>query len=495
VEPEPGESPPREAGESTGIQRRAVRGFLWSALSYGGNKFFLFASTLILTRLLDPSDFGVVAAILAFMAYLEVLLDLGMSASIVYHQDEGTPEAVSVAFTLNAAACILLAGLNFVFAPSVAQFFRQPQDVYLFQLMSVYILIRSFGGIQDALLLRDLRFRERGAANLLRGIVRGVVSVALAYGGFHESALVWGFLAAEVVGTGTTWVQTRFRPRLRFTRPTAARLLRYGTPVAALGLLSELGENSDYFVVGHMLGSAALGLYTIAFRLPELLLSNVYWIFSSVAFPVLSRARAEGPGALRGAMLTSLRLLTMFAFPVGVGLALVSRDMILTLFSHTWAGSAGPMVLISLTIGVDCIGYASGDAFKAVGRPGTLLWIDTTYTVVMLLGFVVAAPHGITAVAAVHLSASVAYAVVRLATANHLVGTTMSDAFRAMRPAIYVAVAITAIALPLRLTLPPGSTALLLIVGGGIVGAGIGLLACGSATRHDLRRMALSLRR
>lgn len=68
---------------------RAVRGFAWAALSFGGNKLLVFASTLVLTRLLDPADFGVVAAGLTVIAYLEVMLELGMSSAIVYRQERG----------------------------------------------------------------------------------------------------------------------------------------------------------------------------------------------------------------------------------------------------------------------------------------------------------------------------------------------------------------------------------------------------------------------
>lgn len=477
------------------MARHAVRGFLWSALSYGGNKLFLFASTLVLTRLLSPADFGVMAAVVAFLAYLEVVLDLGLGASIVYRQDEGRPETVSTAFTLNVVACVVLAVLNLVFAPVVAQFFRLPGDVGLFRLMSVYVLIRSLGGIQEALLERDLRFRDKGIADLIRGVVRGGAGIVLGLAGFGPAALVWAFLAAEVAGTGTTWFMTRFSPHLGIARGTAGSLLRYGAPVAALGLLSELGLNSDYFVVGHVLGATALGLYTIAFRLPELLLSNVYWMFSSVAFPVLSRARAAGSQTFRDAVLTSLRLLTMFAFPVSVGLALSARDTILVLFSGAWSGSSTPMVLISLAIGLGCIGYASGDAFKAAGRPGTLLWVNTASTVIMLVAFIVAAPHGITAVAAVHLVTTAVYAVVRLGLANSLAGTTTADALRAMDPAFRVTLAIAVVALPVRLLLPAGPVTLVSIVLAGLAGAAVGLLTCGQETRTELWRTAAALRR
>jgi O-antigen/teichoic acid export membrane protein len=83
-------SAPAVPAAEGGIKRRAVRGFAWAVVSYGGNKLVVFGSTLVLTRLLAPAEFGVVAAGLAFMAYLEVLLDLGLNAAVVYRQEQGT---------------------------------------------------------------------------------------------------------------------------------------------------------------------------------------------------------------------------------------------------------------------------------------------------------------------------------------------------------------------------------------------------------------------
>src|ERR1700712_5447706 len=122
-------------GTSDGVELRgrAVRGFAWAAISFGGNKLLVFASTLVLTRLLVPADFGVVAAGLTFIAYLEVTLDLGVGSAIVYQQDKGHTRGVHVAFTMNVLACAVLAALNFAVAPAVAEFFRVPDAADVFR--------------------------------------------------------------------------------------------------------------------------------------------------------------------------------------------------------------------------------------------------------------------------------------------------------------------------------------------------------------------------
>ncbi len=485
-EPQPARDPDERAGPS-GISGRAVRGFAWAAVSFGGNKLLLFVSTLVLTRLLAPADFGVLAASVTVMAYLEVTLDLGMSAAIVYQQQQGQPRSVSVAFTTNIGVCLILAALNVLFAPTVATFFGVPDSVAIFRLLSVYIVVRGVGALQTALLQRDLRFREKGVADLARAIIRGGLGVILALAGLREWSLIWAFLFAEVAGTAVSWGFTRYRPRFAFDLTTAGPLLRFGAPLAALQLLSEVAVNSDYIVVGHRLGSVALGLYTIAFRLPELLLSNAFWIFSSVAFPVFSNARRAGSAALRGSMLKALRLITLFGFPVSAGLAMVARDAVHVLFGAQWSAASTSMALISLALGSSSVGYASGDIYKAAGRPATLLLINTAGTVVALTGFVLAAPHGIEAVAAVHLGFNLIYAVVRLGLANRLIGTSAGDVLRAMGPALTISAGAVLLALPVRLLTATGPSALLAIIVAGLVGGAIGLALTGGGTVRELR--------
>jgi O-antigen/teichoic acid export membrane protein len=137
----------------------------------------------VLTPLLVPADFGVVAAGLTVIAYLEVTLDLGMSAAVVYQQERGQSRSVAVAFTTNLTLCTVLAVLNFLAAPAVASFFRVPDSPTIFRALSIYILMRGVGALQTlqtALLQRDLRFREKAAADVTRALVRGGLGVVLA---------------------------------------------------------------------------------------------------------------------------------------------------------------------------------------------------------------------------------------------------------------------------------------------------------------------------
>lgn len=477
-----------------GLRGTAVRSFGWAAVSLGGSRLLVFLTTLLLARLLAPADFGLVAAGLVIVTFLEIALDLGVGSSLVYEQETGITGRVHTAFLLNVLVAVTLAGAGVLATPLITRFFHTEGQEALIRVLFGYLVIRGAGQIQDAVLKRDLRFRERAWSELAGGAVRAGVSVALAAAGYGAWAIVWGLLVGELLATAVRWIQLGFRPRLRLDLPAARTLMRFGLAVTALRVLSTASNNADYLVVGRYLDVTALGYYLMSYRLPELVIANAYWVLSSVAFPLYARARGAGPEAFRSAVLRTLRLVTLFGFVAGVGLALLARDAVLVLLSPTWAPAITPMVLISLALGASAVEYASGDVFPAVGRPGLLVRLNVPLAVVKLAGFVLAAPYGIVAVAAVHLGFSVVYAVIRLAVANRVVGLRFREDLAAMAPAAWVVGGMLACALPVRLLTEPGLGALLLISAAAAAGGTAAVALGARSTVGELRDLVRAAR-
>jgi lipopolysaccharide exporter len=454
----------------------------------------VFAMTLVLARLLTPTDFGVVAAGMVLLAFLEMGLDLGVAAALVYEQEEGITARVQTAFTLNTIMAAALTAVGVAAAPLVAAFFNLAGREAIFRALALYLLVRGVGQVSDALLRRNLQFKKRTLVDIIRAVVRAAVAVLLAVAGAAAWSIVAGVLAGETAATIVVLSLARLRPTFSLNRDAARALLRFGVPSTAMRLTNEFSTNCDYLVIGNRLGATTLGYYTMAFRLPELLIGNVLWIFSTVAFPTYSRVRKQGEEALRRVMLRALRLTSLFGFTMGCYLAILSRDVVNVLFSAKWEPAAAPMTLISLGLGLSAVGYASGDMFPALGRPGALLAIDVPITLTEFTGYIFAAPYGITAVAAVHLTMCVIYALIRLAIANRLVGARTGETLQALRPAGVVAACVVLAALPVRLVLAPGVTAVVAISAAAALGVGVGLLLSGRAVRAEIRGVVSALR-
>lgn len=477
------------------ILRHATSAVLWSVLELLGNRVVGFVLTLIMTRLVAPDAFGVVAAGMTIITYLDTGLDLGAGAAVIYEQEEGVTRRVRTAVGMSLALSGALALIGVLCAPFVASFFHVPHDAGLFRLLFLVLPVRGVGHVGEAVLRRDLRFRARTLVGFARASVRMAVSVPLALAGKGALAIIVGYVVAEATSAILGWIVVGAVPVPAFDRLAAGSMVRFGSAVMSLRLLAEVGANADYLVVGNRLGATQLGFYSIAFRLPELIIGGALWVYSSIAFPIYSRARELGMDALRSAMLRALTLVTTFGFTTGVGLALVARDVVPFVFSPKWEPAVGPMQLIALALGAGAIGYASGDIFPAIGRPGLLLAVNAPLSAAGLLGFLLAAPHGIVVVASVHLVLNVVYGVVRMAIANRVLGTTMAQSVRAMAPALAMAGSMGLFGVVARVLTSPGTGALVIVALAGAAGGLAAFLVVGGAVRAEVVALARARRR
>lgn len=469
----------QEAGGED-LTAKAASGFVWALLGFTLAQVGSFATYTIASRLLGSEGLGVVATFLTVFFYADVLLDIGMGASLIYEQEEGQSDRVKLAFTVNTMAAMLVGGIVLAGAPLLAAFFSLPDEVWLFRLLAVLVMAKGLNQIPDSLLRRQIDFRRRVRADLTRALARFVIASTLLFAGYGVVAMVVGIVAAEVLGTIVTWWLVRFRPGFNFDRVIASEMIRYGAAVFGSRLTGMLWLNGDYLVISNRFGgeSKQMGDYYTAFRLPELIIGSVYALFSSIAFPAYSAARDAGPEKLRQASLRSLRLLTLFGFTVGIGLSLIANDFIPRWFGRDYVGAVLPMEIFGVAAGFAGIGFASGDLFSAVGKPRLGLYFNLAGAPILITGFLLFVDHGVAAVALVHVVVIVPYAFFRMWVANRLIGTTWPQNFAAMRAAAVATAGLVALALPVRLLLDPGLGRMTLIVLAGVAGA-VGGLALG----------------
>ena len=387
-------------------------GVLWSAGTYFAGRGLTFISTLVLARVLTPDDFGIVAAIIVFLGLIELGSDVGMNATVVYEQESGVTPRVQTAFTLNLIAAAALTAIGVAAAPLVAALFNMEAHTDLFRLSALNLLGIGLGNIHDGLLMRELDFRRRSIPGIVRALVRGIVAIALALAGFGAVALVAGMLAGTAVWTVTLWILSPLRPTFRLDLGIARSMVGYGAGAAVLEVVAVIASRTDAIVVGRLLGERALGLYSMAGRLPELLIDSLSWNISMVAFPALARKRAkDNAPALAGATLTQLRFQSLFAIPVATGLAVLAPPIVVTLFGDQWAQTGPVMSAVAVGSGLIAIAFPLGDVFKAIGRQRTIVVLNLIQ-LPLLIGLMVAvAPSGILAVAWARTGVSAMFAI------------------------------------------------------------------------------------
>lgn len=469
-------------------------GLLWSAASLLGNKAVNFVSVMVLARLLAPSEFGVVAAVVVFLSFIELGSDLGMKATVVYEQEKGVTGRVQSAFTLNLIIAVLLTGLGVLFAPLVADFFGVGDQANLFRLGALTLLFVGLGNIHDALLVREMDFRRRTIPQIARASVRAALSIGLALAGLGAEALVIGMLAGAATWTLVQWIISPLRPTFELDLQVVRGMASYGSAAALLEVLAVTSYRADAAIVGRVLGESALGLYTIAFRVPELAIETVAWNTSEVAFPALARKRAIDRGDLARATLRLLRFQALYALPVAAGLAMVATPLIVVLFSSKWGTAGGVTAAIAVKAGITAIVFPLGDVFKALGRQRVLVALSAIQLPIMIATIIAVAPAGIVTVAWARAGFTALLGVIQIGFVLRALDCDVRSLLSALRPALVTAAGVLIGAAAGRLAVD-GADFVELIVGtaggacGGLLAARLFAFEALQELMHQLRKL------
>ena len=307
------------------------------------------------------------------------------------------------------------------------------------------------------MLKRDLLFKRRTLVDLLRAAVRVAVSIPLALTVGGAISIAAGIVVSELAALVLLMVLEPVRPVLRMDRATVRSLLGFGGQVTVIRILGSVRSNVDYLVVGGVLGASALGIYGMAYKLPEMGIENVLWIFSGVALAAYSRAYAKGGSADHhhaqsdpavGPLRTGRGHHAGRAGP-GRGSGAVLRAV-------GCGGDPDDVDLPQPRSDVDRVGQ-----WRRVRRDGRLrlmIVLDVPATAAMVVAFVLVAHIGLVGVAAVHLAFNAVYCVARLILLQRVTGVRGRDLADTVMPALAVAGVTAAVGLAVRSVLRPLAT-------------------------------------
>jgi O-antigen/teichoic acid export membrane protein len=347
--------------------------------------------------MLDPADFGTVALASVFIVFILVIVESGFAEAIIQQRDV-TPTDLNTAFVLNAVMGVAIALILIAVAQLIAEPLGQPQLAPVLQVLAAVPVLASLGKVPEAILRRGLAFRTIAVRGLLATLAGGVVGIAMAVGGAGVWSLVGQMVATAAAGTVLLWAMCSWRPGRTLSLKSFQELLRFSGKIVG-GRLAQFGtQRSDDFLIGSVLGSVALGLYTVAYRIILILTETLIWTLESVAFPLLSRLQNDDKRRRR-AFFAVTGLCFTVAVPAFLALAVLAPEVITVAFGQRWSGAIPVMQILALVGIPHAIVYSTRAAVNAGGRPDLTLRIAIATCVVNVVGFAVVVRWGIVAVA------------------------------------------------------------------------------------------------
>jgi PST family polysaccharide transporter len=388
---------PGDAAESGSLKERSVRSgaitLVDQALSHGVH----LVSVVILARLLTPEDYGVVAMVTAVTGFLSLFKDLGLSSATIQCHDI-TSDQLSALFWVNAGLGALITLIIAALGPVLAWFYHKPQLSLVTVGISLTSLLSSLGTQHSALLTRQMRFGVLAVIRVSSLLAGFLAAAAVALSGGTYWALVASAVVTTLSNTCGLWLVSGFRPG-RPRRGTGVRpLVRFGAHIAAFDVVNYFHRNLDNVLIGRAWGAQQLGLYSKAYALLMLPISNLRYPLGRVALPALSRLQNE-PGPFRDYFLKYCSFLAFASMPIVAFLYACSENVIRLILGPRWLGAAELFSILALVSFIQPVTGLPGTVLVTLGRGGRYFRWGLYNAIVTVISFFCGLPWGAKGVA------------------------------------------------------------------------------------------------
>ena len=380
-----------------GERRRAVRNVGWSAVQKWFVRLAGVATFVVIGRLLGPEEIGLAALAMAAVGFLAVVADFGMSTFLV-QAEAADRRTTSTVFWATLALGVAGAGLIVALAGPLAVALGEPDAAPVLRVLAAGLVLTTLTCVPAALLLREMRFRVMAMRGVAAAVVGAVVGIGLAVTGAGVWALVVQSLVQNAFSLVWFWVAARWRPALVCSPEVLRSIGRFGTTLLGINVVQALRDRSDQVLIGGVAGVEALGYWAVAARVVGLVHDVTMSVMDHVALPLFVRVRDDGARFTR-AYETAVAMSTALLAPVLAVLAVVTPVLLPTLFGDRWGPSVLPAQVLCLAYVIGGMGYFNKAALLAFRRPGVAWWLALLTLVLHAAVVVLAAPHGLAAVA------------------------------------------------------------------------------------------------
>ncbi len=372
----------RRGGPTVG--NRAVRHTKWIVLAPVFARVLGLGATMVLARLLSPSEFGLMAYAGTTLTFFAVFQDLGITKTLIADPGEIRGKlraALLMSVSSGALFYVVLASIS----STVAGFFDEPLLGPVLMTMGLVVVLQTSGQVHHALLIRAESYRALFWITLAQAATYLTLATTLAVAGLGVWALVLGHVAAQLTRTTLLWLVSGWRPWTDAQGSLfSGDLLRFGGALTLLSILDFVGDAWVFLSVGKVLGAASLGLYNVSFEAARISCFGLPALASSIALTSYA-SLLDDPDELRRLMLKGLRVVHAVVFPLSAGIVVLAPWIVPVVWGSKWLDAAPVLAVLALMGFVSPLPQIVVPYFVSSGRVHVLLRLSAVRLVAYLL--------------------------------------------------------------------------------------------------------------
>lgn len=377
----------------------------WILLSQGIRTGIQLVGLVVMSRLLPPSEYGLMAMAWVVISFAYMLRDMGTGAAVI-QKEKLNEEATNTVFWLNVAlglglALVLIGGSSLI----SSNFFRTPALTPVLCLLALVFPVTSSGAVHQALLERESRFRVLARVEIVSSLSGLGVALGLAYLGAGVYSLVYQTLAAGILTTAQLWIASPWRPKRQWSREEFKSLWKFSSNLTGFNFVNFFARNADTMVIGRLLGVTPLGVYSQAYKVMMFPLQSMTFVATRAMFPVMSRQQNDRKEMSR-LYFRSLTLIATVTAPMMAGIWLLREPFVLVTLGEQWTEVAKLLAWMAPVGFMHSLLSTTGTVFMATGRTDLLMRQGAINAVLQVAGFLIGAQWGIEGVAICYMIAN-----------------------------------------------------------------------------------------
>jgi len=371
---------PNSDPADTSLRSSLIKGSSWMIGMRWSIRGIGLVSTIILVRLLEPDDFGLLAMSSLFISLLSVITSFGVDMALI--QRPNVEDAhFNTAWTIRILQTGLVAFGVFALAPIAAAYFNEPRVTTLMRFLSIGIFLGGFENIGIVTFRKDLKFSKEYQFMVTTKIVNFVVIIVLAMWLRSYWALAWGMVFRRVIAVSLSYIMHPYRPSISFQKFSDLWSFSQWMLVRNIGMY--IRRQFDSFLVARAFATDQVGFYSIAKEVSELPTTEVIWPLARALFPGYAKIAhdTERLGTAYRNVLSTISLITM---PAGIGLALVANPLVIIAFGERWAPIVPVLSFLSIYGTLLTLSSSVQTPLIALGRMrrvAAVVWLQLVVTV------------------------------------------------------------------------------------------------------------------